>query len=129
MPTENEPEKLFELPGHIAENADTTSEVPQAAAEFRTAPKDAEAFGKVPQAAERKESHTLTVRETARMFEAAGRRTPQRRRTKHDWWLCDTMHKATVALHALNTVVNNTCKSRRFAPGCEAEHGRSDPSN
>jgi len=72
MPTENEPEKLFELPGHIAENADTTSEVPQAAAEFRTAPKDAEAFGKVPQAAERKESHTLTVRETARMFEAAG---------------------------------------------------------
>lgn len=33
---------------------------------------DAEAFGTVPQTAERKETHTLTVRETARMFEAAG---------------------------------------------------------
>ena len=35
-------------------------------------PKDAEEFGKVPQVAERKENHTLTVRETARMFETAG---------------------------------------------------------
>jgi len=35
-------------------------------------PKDTENFGKVLQVAERKENHTLTVRETARMFEAAG---------------------------------------------------------
>ena len=35
-------------------------------------PKDTEDFGKVPQVAERKENHTLTVREAARMFEAAG---------------------------------------------------------
>ena len=35
-------------------------------------PNDAEAFGTVPQVAERKENHTLTVRETARMFETAG---------------------------------------------------------
>jgi len=72
MPTENESEKLLELPGHAAENADTTSEVPQTAADFRTVPKAAEEFGKVPQAAERKDNHTLTVRETARMFETAG---------------------------------------------------------
>ena len=31
-----------------------------------------EDFGKVPHAAERKENHTLTVRETARLFETAG---------------------------------------------------------
>lgn len=35
-------------------------------------PKAAENFGKIPQVAERKENHTLTVRETARLFEAAG---------------------------------------------------------
>ena len=35
-------------------------------------PNTAEDFSKVPQVAERKENHTLTVRETARMFEAAG---------------------------------------------------------
>jgi len=35
-------------------------------------PKDTEEFGKIPQATERKENHTLTVRETARMFETSG---------------------------------------------------------
>ena len=39
--------------------------------EHQTSPQP-ESFGAVPQAAERKENHTLTVRETARMFEAAG---------------------------------------------------------
>ncbi len=34
--------------------------------------KDAETFGTVPQAAERRENHTLTVRETSRRFETAG---------------------------------------------------------
>lgn len=51
-------------------------------ASFRTIPQASETFGKVPQASEgfrsvpndteRKENHTLTVREAARMFEAAG---------------------------------------------------------
>jgi hypothetical protein len=50
--------------------------------DFGTVPHDAEAFGNVPQdsesfrsflnAKERTESHTLTVREVARMFEDAG---------------------------------------------------------
>lgn len=72
MPMENKSEKLLELPSHVAEKTETTSDVPQAAAEFGTVPKATEDFGNVPQTAERKENHTLTVRETARMFEAAG---------------------------------------------------------
>jgi len=56
--------------------------VPNASAGFGKVPHDAESFGTVPQASERfgtlrhvserKESHTLTVRETARLFEDAG---------------------------------------------------------
>jgi len=69
---ETESEQLLKLPGSIPKNAETSTYVPQASAEFRTVPKLTEEFGKVPQVAERKENHTLTVRETARMFEAAG---------------------------------------------------------
>jgi len=69
MPMENQSSAL---PNQIPQNAEVSFDVPQAAAEFRTVPKSAEDFGTVPQAAERKENHTLTVRETARMFEAAG---------------------------------------------------------
>ena len=63
---------LPELPAPVPQNAETSSAIPQPAAEFRTVPNPTEVFGKVPQAAERQENHTLTVRETARMFEAAG---------------------------------------------------------
>ena len=62
---ENESKQLFELPGPIPVK-------PETSAEFRTVPNDAEEFGKVTQVTERKVNHTLTVRETARMFEAAG---------------------------------------------------------
>jgi hypothetical protein len=72
MPTENQPVPLPELPGSIPQPAEMPTDVPQLAEEFRTVPKDAVAFGKVPQVAELKENHTLTVRETARMFEVAG---------------------------------------------------------
>ena len=72
MPTENQSPQPPEPSGHIPQNLETSSDVPQASAEFSTVPNDAEEFGKVPQIAERKENHTLTVRETARMFEAAG---------------------------------------------------------
>lgn len=53
------------------EKSDSPSEVQSPTEEFRTVPNDAEEFGKVPQVAEGRENHTLTVRETARMFEAA----------------------------------------------------------
>jgi len=69
---ETESAKLLEQSGEVPEQTGMLSDVPPASAEFRTMPQNAETFGKIPQAAERKENHTLTVRETARMFETAG---------------------------------------------------------
>ena len=72
MPMENQSLQLPDLSGHVPDKNETLSDVPQAAANFRTVPNDVEEFGRVPQVAERRENHTLTVRETARMFETAG---------------------------------------------------------
>ena len=72
MPIENESEKTLKLPSPVLEPAAISTPIPQASAEFRTVPKDTEEFGKMPKGAERKDNHTLTVRETARMFETAG---------------------------------------------------------
>jgi len=72
MSEENQSKPLSDLLGPVPQNAETTSVIPQASAEFRTVPKDAEEFGKVPQTAERNENHSLTVRETARLFDTAG---------------------------------------------------------
>src|ERR1035437_4527944 len=69
---ENQLLQLPDLSGHVPDKNETLSDVPQAAANFRTVPNDVEEFGRVPQVAERRENHTLTVRETARMFETAG---------------------------------------------------------
>ena len=71
MPMENESKRLLELPGPKPVKTETSADVPQASADFRTVPNPPEEFGKVPQVAEGRENHTLTVRETARMFEAA----------------------------------------------------------
>ena len=72
MPMENQSSPMPELPTRIPQNSEVPFDIPQVSAEFRTVPNAAEDFGNVPQIAERKENHTLTVRETARMFEAAG---------------------------------------------------------
>jgi hypothetical protein len=72
MLEENGSQPLLKSPGHSSETTGTSTAVPQASAEFRNLPHDAEEFGTIPQVAERKENHTLTVRETARMFEATG---------------------------------------------------------
>lgn len=72
MPMENQSTQLPESFGNVPQNEEAPLELPQVTAEFRTVPKAAEDFGKVPQVAERKENHTLTVRETARMFDTAG---------------------------------------------------------
>ena len=69
---ENESQNLLEMPGGKPEQMETSTDIPEATATFRTVPQDTEEIGKVPQAAGRGENHTLTVRETARMFEAAG---------------------------------------------------------
>ncbi len=68
---------LPELPEHISQSSEvpgeeTSLDVPQSSAEFRTVPKVADEFGRLPKRAERRENQTLTVREAARMFEAAG---------------------------------------------------------
>ena len=60
------------MTGAAPQPAEPPSDIPQPSAGFRTLPQDTEEFGKVPNLAERKENHTLTVRETARMFETAG---------------------------------------------------------
>jgi len=72
MPIENESQKLLEIAGAASQTAEPATDVPPAAAEFRTLPQNTEEFGKMPNGAERKENHTLTVRETARMFETSG---------------------------------------------------------
>lgn len=72
MPEENQPKPFSELPGNVPQNAEMPSGVPQTSAEFRILPNGAEEFGKIQKVAERKENHTLTVRETSRMFETAG---------------------------------------------------------
>ena len=71
MEEKNTTTQLPEPFGQVSQIAGISSEVPQASVDFRTVPNAAAEFGKVPQAAERRENHTLTVRETARMFEAA----------------------------------------------------------
>ena len=50
----------------------TFGKVPKNAESFGRIPHDSESFRSVPKASERNENHTLTVREVARMFEAAG---------------------------------------------------------
>lgn len=46
--------------------------VPQTSESFGKVPHAAESFGNLPNTSERTDNHTLTVREVARMFEAAG---------------------------------------------------------
>ena len=72
MPEENQSSPLPEMPAIVPQNAEASFDLPQASAEFRTVPNAAEDFGKIQKVTERKENHTLTVRETARLFEAAG---------------------------------------------------------
>src|SRR5664279_3787032 len=53
-------------------NSNHPGEVPNSSETFGKFRNHAESFRMLPNDTERKENHTLTVRETARMFEAAG---------------------------------------------------------
>ncbi len=64
----NDAERFGNVP-HVAE---TFGSVPKGSETFRTMRNDSASFRTVPNASERKQNHTLTVREAARMFEAAG---------------------------------------------------------
>jgi len=58
--------------GNIPQPSADFGKVPNDSEAFRTVRNDSEGFRTIPQVSERKESHTLTVREVSRMFEAAG---------------------------------------------------------
>jgi hypothetical protein len=58
--------------GNVRKNSEGFRSVPNGSEPFRTVRNDAEGFRSVPNPSERKENHTLTVREAARQFEAAG---------------------------------------------------------
>lgn len=57
---------------NVPNNSESFGTVPPGSESFRTVPNPAAPFRTMPKAAERTASHTLTVREVARMFEAAG---------------------------------------------------------
>ena len=56
----------------VPQGSESFGNVPKDAAPFRTVPNVSESFRTVPQPSVRRENCTLTVREVARMFEAAG---------------------------------------------------------
>ena len=58
--------------GTVRNDSESFRTVPNASEPFGTLPKVSESFRTIPNASERKENHTLTVREAARMFESAG---------------------------------------------------------
>jgi hypothetical protein len=82
-------------PGTIPHPAEDSDNVRNGSESFRMVPKASESFGKarndsarfgiIPKASERKESHSLTVREAARLFEAAGVARTERSITNWCW--------------------------------------------
>src|SRR5258708_39154213 len=69
MPDEQNHNQSF---GDVPQPAENFGKLPHVSESFRTVPNSTEGFRNVPKPSERKESHTLTVREVARMFEEAG---------------------------------------------------------
>jgi len=65
-------QNISEPVGNLPHSSEDFGKMPKASEPFRTVPNRSESFRKLPKASERKESHTLTVREVARMFENAG---------------------------------------------------------
>jgi len=58
--------------GSVRKDSATFGNVPNDAESFGRVPHDSESFRSVPHASERKENHTVTLRDAARMFETAG---------------------------------------------------------
>lgn len=92
--------------GSVPKDSEEFGNVPKNAESFGSARKDAEAFGKVPNHSEgfgtlrndtvRTEQHTLTVRESARLFEQAG--VPRTERSIVNW--CQPNHQSVARLDA-----------------------------
>ncbi|HEV2329284.1 MAG TPA: hypothetical protein VGY56_10900 [Verrucomicrobiae bacterium] len=58
--------------GDVQNGSESFRTLPKASESFGTIRNDSARFGNVPHLSERKQNHTLTVREAARMFEMAG---------------------------------------------------------
>lgn len=58
--------------GNVRNDSEGFGKIPNDSETFGTVRKDAERFRSVPKLSERKENHILTVREAAKLFEAAG---------------------------------------------------------
>jgi hypothetical protein len=58
--------------GHVQNGSESFRTIPKASESFGKVRNDSARFGSVPKVSERKENHSLTVREAARLFEAAG---------------------------------------------------------
>ncbi len=56
----------------VPQRSEESGDVRNVSESFRMVPKASELFGNVPKVSERKENHSLTVREAAKRFEAAG---------------------------------------------------------
>ena len=65
-------QNISEPVGNLPHPSEDFRKMPKPSESFRTVPNASERFRNLPKASERKESHTLTVREVARMFENAG---------------------------------------------------------
>lgn len=75
--------RAAETDGTIPQDAEANRNVPKGSETFRTSPHSSEAFREEPNEAERQLNHTLTVRETARLFEDAG--VPRTERSIVNW--------------------------------------------
>jgi len=71
--------------GTVRNDSERFGKVPNASEAFRKVPNDAEGFRNVPKGSERKENHTLTVRDAARLFEVAGVARTERSITNWCW--------------------------------------------
>ena len=71
QPIENGPNSSADF-GRVPNPSESFRSVPHPSETFGTVPKGSEPFRTVPKVSARKENHTLTVRDAARMFEAAG---------------------------------------------------------
>src|SRR4051794_557737 len=57
---------------NVPNTAESFGSIPKDSAPFRTVPNTSESFGNLRNTSARKEGHTVTTREAARLFEAAG---------------------------------------------------------
>ena len=84
----NNPENIphpAEESGNVQNGSESFRTIPKASESFGKVQNDSARFGNVPKVPERKESHSLTVREAAKMFEAAGVARTERSITNWCW--------------------------------------------